>query len=186
MTPEEQFDAAAASALRDREDLVRFLEGVSEAGARFQPPGGEWSIAEGAEHILLTEPWVREFMGEALRKAGESGEWDTAPDKPVKMTYEALRRREQGRVEAPAHLLPRGGRGFAEMRDSLLPDRRASLDLLLPHRSRNLSRLVIPSASYGDLHFYDRIHYLGIHDYLHREQMERVLRAPGFPAAGPP
>ena len=73
MTPEEMFDQAFVSAMQDRRDLVRFLEGVSEAQAQWRPPDGEWSIVEGLEHIMLTEEWFRARLLTILREAETSG-----------------------------------------------------------------------------------------------------------------
>jgi hypothetical protein len=51
MTPEEQFDHVFASAMQDRQALLRFLDGVTAIQARWHPPDGAWSILEGLEHI---------------------------------------------------------------------------------------------------------------------------------------
>jgi hypothetical protein len=120
MTPEEMFDRVFASAMQDRRDLIRFLDGVSEEQARWRPPDGEWSILEGLEHIMLTEESVRTRLLNALREAEGSGNWDTAPPNPAKMSAEALRRREQGFVPAPEELLPRGGPQSARVPPSAL------------------------------------------------------------------
>ncbi len=181
MTLEEMFDQAFATAVQDRRDLIRFLEGVSETQARWKPPDGEWSILEGLEHIMLTEERFRTLMLKTLREAEASGRWDNAPPRPVKMSLETLRRREQGFVPAPEELLPRGAGRFAQMIQELIPARQATREAFLPYRSRDLSRLVPPPGRYGDLNLYERIAYSGIHDALHREQMERVTRQPGFP-----
>ncbi len=181
MTPEEKFDAAAESAVRDRRELIRFLEGISDEQAAWRPVGGEWSVAEGTEHILITDAWVRKTMPEFLREAEKTGSWDTAPENPRKLSAEQLRRREQGRVEAPDHLLPKGERPLSETTPLLLPSREETNKALLPFRSYELERLVPPNSRYGDQNVYDRILYTGIHDALHQEQMERVTRTTGYP-----
>jgi hypothetical protein len=182
MTPEALFDRAFASAMQDRRDLVQFLDGVGEAQARWCPPDGEWSILEGLEHIMLTEELFRTRIRTLLREAEASGNWVTASANPVKMTAEALRRREQGFVAAPEELIPCHDRDFTAMKNALLSDRETFREVLLPYRSRDLRRLVFPHPRYGERNIYDVIEYAGIHDYLHREQMERVTRSPGYPA----
>ena len=62
MTPEEQFDRVFASAMQDRQALLRFLDDVTEIQARWHPPDGEWSILEGLEHIMLTEEFFRSHL----------------------------------------------------------------------------------------------------------------------------
>lgn len=184
MTPEAMFDRAFDSARQDRKDLVQFLAGVSEAQARWCPPDEEWSILEGLEHIMLTEAYFRRNILRTLEKAESSGIWDNTPAQPhEKMSAAALRRREQGFVAAPDQLEPRGERDFRAMQAALIADREASRDVLLPYRTRDLSRLIFPHPRYGDRNLYDVIEYSGIHDYLHREQMERVLHSPDCPAA---
>ncbi|MBI3129423.1 MAG: DinB family protein [Candidatus Tectomicrobia bacterium] len=101
LTPEQQFDAAFASAFEDRKELFRFLGGVTEEQARWKPPEGEWSVLEGLEHVLLTDAFFQSAMLEALKEAGASGRWDNSVPGAFKMTLEALRRREQGHVDAP-------------------------------------------------------------------------------------
>jgi uncharacterized damage-inducible protein DinB len=181
MTPEEMFDRAFASAVQDRKDLLRFLAGVSQEQARWRPPDGEWSILEGLEHIMLTEESFRVRLLKVLSQAEASGNWDTTPAHAVKMSAEALRRREQGFVPAPEDLIPRGERDFNDMRTALLPARETTREALLPYRAKDLSRLMLPHPRYGDRNLYDVIEYSGIHDYLHCEQMQRVTRSPGYP-----
>ncbi len=181
MTPEEKFDAAVESALRDRRELVRFLEGISDTQADWRPVDGEWSIAGGAEHILTTDAWSRKRLVEFIEKAEKTGNWDTAPENPKKLSGDQLRRREQGRVDAPEELLPKGSRPLSEMIPPLLPSREETINALLPFRARELERLVPPKSRYGDQNVYDRMFYMGIHDALHQEQMERVTRADGYP-----
>ena len=181
MTPEALFDQAFASAMRDRQNLNTFLAGISLTAAQWRPPDGEWSIAEGLEHIMLTEEFFRRRLLTLLQAAEASGNWDNASANPVKMSAAALRRREQGFVPAPEELEPHGKGNFTEMRQALVADKEASRAVLLPYRSRDLSRLVFPHPRYGERHLYDVIEYSGIHDALHQEQMERVTRHAGFP-----
>lgn len=180
MTPEEKFDAAIESAICDRRELVHFLEGFSDEQAAWHPPDGEWSIAEGAEHILLTDEWSRKRLTDFLQNAEKSGNWDTTPENPTKLTLNQLRRREQGRVEAPKELLPTGNRLLSQMLPRLLPSREETINALQPFRRFDLERLVPPNSRYGDQNVYDRIFYMGIHDALHQEQMDRVSKSTGF------
>ncbi len=184
MTPEEKFDAAIDSAMNDRRDLVEFLKNHTDAQAGWEPPGGEWSIAQGVEHIILTDRHARKNLVETLETAQKTGTWDNAPDNPQKLTSDQLRRREQGPVLTPDHLLPVEGRLLSKMIALLMPAREETNETLLPYRERELERLNPPVTRYGDLNVYDRMHYMGIHDALHKEQMERVTQASGFPSAG--
>ena len=161
MTPEEKFDAAVDSALRDRRELIRFLEGFSDAQAAWRPPNGEWSIAEGVEHILITDSWVRETLVEFLEKSEAAGNWDTAPKNPKKLSNDQLRRREQGRVDAPDHLLPKGDRPLSEM-DSLI--------------------LRILATPYAQLCEADRQRLIMLLSRQHRER--EAIRFPKFGASG--
>jgi hypothetical protein len=184
MTPEEMFDRAYDAAMQDRKGLIAFLDGITEAQARWRPPDGEWSILEGLEHVMLTETYMRNNLLRLLRDAEAHSAWDNAPENPIKMSAEALRRREQGFVGAPEELEPQGGRDFQEMRLQLLSDRETSQEALAAFRQRDLSRLVLSHPRYGQRHVYDVIEYSGIHDYLHCEQMQRVTRSPDYPATG--
>jgi hypothetical protein len=133
MTPEALFDQAFASAMQDRQNLSKFLEGISQEAARWRPPDGEWSIAEGLEHILLTEEFFRHRLLALLREAERSGNWHNASANPVKMSAAALRRREQGFVPAPEELVPHGHGNFYAMRQALLSDKEVSRTAILPY-----------------------------------------------------
>lgn len=184
MTPEEMFDEAFASAFNDRKNLLAFLEGVDTSHVHWRPPDGEWSLHENLEHILLTDAYYARFIEKRLAEAEESGSWDTAPESPQKMSREALRRREQGRVPAPDFLIPKGEGDFGEMITRLTPNREAVHQMMLPYRGTDMSRYMHEHFRYGDLNIYDRIVYSGTHDYLHQDQMTRVLKAPGYPGSG--
>ncbi|MEK6712542.1 MAG: DinB family protein [Nitrospinota bacterium] len=182
MTPGQQFDQAAGIILQDRRNLIAFLGRFSEGQARWRPPGGEWSILEGLEHIMREEWSFRANFLDGLRGAGATGAWDNAPDPVVKLSWEAMRRREQGPSMAPAHLHPVGEGTWEGMRAALWPDRAATREVLLPYRPRDLGRLIVfMSKRLGHLNGYDRIVYCGIHDFLHQDQMARAARQPGFP-----
>jgi hypothetical protein len=181
MTPVEQFDRAIAGAIQDRKNLVRFLNGISDTQAQWQPPDGEWSILAGLEHIMLTEELFRSRLLDILHSAETSGKWDNASSNPVKMSADALRRREQGFVPAPDDLIPSGKGDFSTLRAALIADREALCEALRPYRDRDLSRLVFSHPVYGERNLYDVIEYAGIHDALHCEQMERVTRHPTYP-----
>ena len=183
MSPAEMFDEAFRSAFEDRRSLVAFLEGIDPSHVDWRPPDGEWSLRENLEHIVLTDNYLARFFEKRLAEAVESGAWDTAPENPQKMSREALRRREQGVVPAPDFLLPRGEGEFGEMTATLLPKREALHRAMLPHRNTDMSRCVHAHFRYGDLNIYDRIVYSGTHDYLHQDQMTRVIRAPGYPGS---
>ena len=181
MTPEEKFEAALASARDDRRALIDYLERFSDSQARWEPPDGEWSIAQGAEHILLTDEFALKALAGILAEAERGGVWNNAPENPKKLSSDQLRRREQGVVPSPDHLLPKEGHPLSGMLPRFMSSREETRAALTPYRSRDLEHLLLPSANYGDLNVYDRMHYMGIHDALHMEQMERVTKAAGFP-----
>lgn len=182
MTPEEKFDAAVKSAVRDREALIDFLANYTDAQASWEPPDGEWSIAQGVEHILLTDAYAREGLLKTLGEAENTDVWDNSPEHPEKLSSDQLRRREQGAVPSPDHLLPKENRLLSEMIPHLMPSREESNAALSPYRGRELEKLIPPVRRYGEMNVYDRMFYMGIHDALHMEQMERVTKANGFPA----
>ena len=69
------------------------------------------------------------------------------------------------------------------MMPNLMPSREETDTVLRPYRSKNLVSLIPPIKRYGDLNVYDRMAYMGIHDALHKEQMDRVTKARNFPQA---
>ena len=180
ISPEDKFDEAIETAMRDRRNLIEYLGGFNDTEAGWEPENGEWSIAHGAEHILLTDKFARTNMLKTLEEAERTGVWENAPEVPKKITSEQLRRGEQGPVPAPDNLLPVEGKPLSEMIPLLFPSREETAAALQPYRSRELERLLPPPTRYGELNVYDRMTYMGIHDALHQEQMERVTREPGF------
>ena len=92
---------------------------------------------------MLTEEFFRRHVLTILREAEARNTWDNAPANPVKMSAEALRRRE-GFVAAPDVLLPRGERNFQTMRQALLTERQATREAVWGYRTRDLSQLLSP------------------------------------------
>ncbi len=184
MAPEKMFDEAFDSAFKDRRNLIAFLEGIDTTYVHWRPPDGEWSLHENLEHILLTDAYYERFIEKRLAEAVEAGSWDTAPENPKKISREALRRREQGQVPAPDFLLPKGEGDFQEMITKLMPNREAVHRIMLPYRGIDMSRYTHEHFRYGDLNIYDRIAYSGTHDFLHQDQMTRVLKAQGDTGSG--
>jgi len=177
MKPTEQLDKAFESALRDRENFIKFVKEFTYEQASWKPPDSEWSIMENIEHTLLVDVFFRETAMETLNHAKKIGNWITELENNDKMTLEALRNREQGFVHSPDFLLPKGRNDVKQMIKELYPSKMAIHESFILFRSKDLS-LLIPkpyNLTYGPLNMYERIYYSGIHDYLHQEQMERVI-----------
>lgn len=182
MIPTEQFDKAFESAFKDRENFIKYVKNFSEEQAFWIPPDNEWSIIEGIEHTLLVDVFFRKSALEVLEKAKKEGKWITELENKEKMSLEALRNREQGFVESPESLLPKGRNDLQQMIRELYPSKMAIHESLISYRTLDLSLLIpSPRPKYGALNIYERIYYSGIHDFLHQEQMIRATQNQSFP-----
>jgi len=131
-------DFALSSLHASRKAFLDSIAGLSEAQWKFKPAPDRWSVAETAEHIVLTEQGLLDYGKKVLASpAVEERKVDRSVDQAIlkRMTDRSQKRKN------PAELTPTGrfatpddaARAFKESRDRALDYARTTQDDLRSH-----------------------------------------------------
>jgi hypothetical protein len=180
--------AAEAGAAADRKALLDHLEktsqkfqasvkGLSEAQWNFKAGPDRWSIAECAEHIAVSEDFIRGLVEQNLASPARAPQADaTALDAKV---LAMITNRTQ-KAEAPAPVRPKaqfaGGPGA--VRHFL--DSRAKTVALVKSRD-DMRKHVSKHPVFIELDAHQWTLFLSGHTERHTLQIEEVKQQPGYP-----
>lgn len=179
---------AAASNTEDAEAIVRHLNaakenflssvaGLSEAQLKFKPAADRWSIAEIAEHIVLSETFLHEVVANMLKSPATPDKKSAVPDAAVLQNAADRTNRLQTRDS----LVPTGRWGTLKQTLKEFDAARArTLALVKAQRSELRSHF----AKFGPLELdaHQWLLSLAGHSERHTAQINEVKAAKNFPA----
>lgn len=166
-----------------RDGVIAAIEGLTEAQAQFRPGEGEWSVAEIAEHLYLTE-----FSGVSMMWAAVDGVRAGVPwrgDRPHRGKHieEIIAETWRPREKAASVTTPRIGGPIPFWASSLRSLRPVLADLGEGLGSVPLADVVFPHFLSGPLDARQRLEFLRFHIERHLLQVRRVETSPGFPVS---
>ena len=161
---------------------------LSEAQGRWRPGPGRWSVAECLIHLAATARLYQPRLDQAattVRSREREARGEFAPGWVGRRVVASMEPKAGSRMRAPASLVPPAdvtladaGRAFVEAQralDATLVET-AGLDL----GSATLGSPVMPLLR---LSLGTALALLAAHERRHLAQAQRVVQAPGFPAA---
>lgn len=181
--------APTAAALRPvyagQEARASVLRGLSDKQLRWRPPDGGWSVGQVLEHLVLThEPYMARLRaaldeGRDLARAGRARPWKpTVIGGFITRSMASPRKVKTGRKFDPG---PDVGPGSA---DRFLATVRALTELVEASEGADLRvRFTLPVMPLVRPNVGDALQLLAAHGNRHLDQIDRVMAAPGFPAA---
>jgi hypothetical protein len=164
---------------RRREVFLSTLRSRTEAERRFRPAGGAWSMLHVAEHLVLAEE--RSLLG--VLKGPPAGTRATALAR-IRMAAVRFVMATDIRVKVPVPaVIPQGVVALDELEARWEAARHglaAAFDPITPADAR-AARFRHPIAGWVTAR--EGLGFLASHIRHHTAQLERIRRAPGFPAA---
>jgi hypothetical protein len=160
-----------------RAEVLREVDGLTQAQADWRPSAGDWSIGEILHHLTLAEVATGKLTSKLLREGGAAA----GPFPPDLAAFAPLPPWPPGPREAPAVVRPEAGHAL----DRLLADLRAARE-----RSRqSIERLAgvdprgltWPHFALGELDLGQWWTLQAQHDRDHVQQLRRIKASPGFP-----
>jgi hypothetical protein len=161
-----------------RAQVLKEVEGLSQAQADWRTSEKDWSVGEIVHHLTLAEVGTGKVTSKVLKDAGEA-----VKPFPADLTgFTPPATPAGGRAEAPQGVWPERGRPVAE----LLAEMKAARE-----RSQSIERLggvdprplTFPHPRLGPLDLAQWWMLQAWHDGVHLEQLRAVKTAPGFPTA---
>lgn len=173
-------DYAMSQLHATRKGFLDAIADVSEDQWNFKPAADRWSIAQAAEHIVLSEDMLFNLATKRLMGT------PAAPEKrsTIKVTDEELFRATTDRSQkanAPKELEPAGKfKSKAELISAFKRDRDRTISYV-EKTADELRDHIAPHPAYGALDAYQWLVLLAAHSARHTDQILEVKAAPNYP-----
>ncbi len=169
-------DFALSQLHATRKMFVDTVSGLSAAQWKYKTADDRWSIAEVAQHIVLSEDFMMEYLKKELAKPASAPKFRRADDERLYAKWMDRSRK----VDAPAELKPQGklpspseaAREFSAKRDRTLDYVRTTQDDLRSH---------IAGSGENESDTYQWVLGFAAHTERHMAQIREVMASPGFP-----
>jgi len=166
-----------------RESQAQFLElvrDVGEAGWNYKPGPDRWSVAEVAEHILLTEGSLFGRAEQALA-APPNPDWESKTAGKTEFIERVMPDRSR-KAQAPESVQPRSGLSRAEVLRRFQEARARTIAFVekidRPVKAHTAEH---PFPVFGTLNAHQWLIYIPLHNSRHNQQIEEVKASAGFP-----
>ena len=186
----------AAFSEEERAELLRILdesaaqfieriEATSEEQWTWRAREGRWSVAECAEHILLSEKALLDTAKQALDlpATDDWGERIQGKEQLLRQVMPNRRPQGQGGATAPQEIVPSGDLGKAETLERFAAQR-AEVRQFVEQLQGDVRAHIVehPFPFFGDLSAYEWTLYIPLHTVRHTRQLIEVQEDPGYPS----
>lgn len=174
--------AKAIKMLHDSQnELMGYIEKLTDAQWNFRPAPFKWTVGETAEHIALAEGLLYGAMERALA-APINPDWETKTTGKDAVLDNVLAARK-GKANAPEPIQPlKRKMTRAEIMTMLKDGRAKSLKFIettdLPLKAHTLDH---PFPIFGTLSAYQWFVYIPAHNLRHNKQIAEIMSNPNFP-----
>ena len=163
---------------KTRQFLLDEVAGLSEAQANFKPAEDRWSIAECAEHITLSEDFLRGAVGQAMQAPAAPERKEELKGKEDQVLQFVTDRSQK--FQAPEPLRPTGRWDSLEaIIEVFKASRKKTLDYA--HSTPEDLRSHIVAFPTGDMDAYQFLLFLSGHTERHTLQIQEVKAHAAFP-----
>lgn len=160
-----------------RAEVLKEVEGLSQAQSEWRPSESDWSVGEIIHHLTLAEIATGKLTSKLLKEAGPG-----LPPFPADLTgFASLPAWPPGPAEAPPVVRPEKGHPHAQLLTDLKATRERSHQSLERLATTDPRRLKWRHFALGDLDLAQWWLLQARHDADHLQQLRRVKASPGFP-----
>jgi hypothetical protein len=167
-----------------KESQKEFLQAVSSLSDeqwKWKPAPARWSVAECAEHIVLSEGALFGKAQEALKNPPDP-DWEIKTKGKTEIILDVMAARK-GRAQAPEEIVPAGKMSRAEIMAKFAEVRARTLKAVETLDAPLKAHLAPhPFPIFNPLNAYQWLLYIPLHNMRHDKQIEEVKATAGFPA----
>ena len=171
-------DAGVKYLEETRKNFIDSIKNVSDAQWTFKAGPDRWSIAETAEHIIVSERFMMQLVQEKILKGPKAGA-DAAriPDqKVIAVITDRSQKAKAPEVLTPTHRYPSREALIKEFEKS----RQATIDFVKT-TPEDLRAWISPHPAMKDLDAYQWVLLTSAHSARHTAQIAEVMTATGYP-----
>ncbi|KGP91167.1 hypothetical protein N780_07970 [Pontibacillus chungwhensis BH030062] len=150
-----------------RQQVLDYLNSLSDEQASQKPDENTWSVLEVAEHLYLMEGFIIQKIDKTIR----GGERVETTKKPIHHTPD-----RSHKVDAPEGLKPKGDfKTIQDALEGLKRSREATLFLLHNKEEDTLQNYSFPHPVFGEMSLEQWAEFIGWHEIRHLEQMKEAV-----------
>jgi uncharacterized damage-inducible protein DinB len=162
-------------------EFLGAIEGVSAAQWKWKPGPDRWSVGETAEHIVIAEALLLNFVQRALAASPNSA-WEEQTKGKTEIIVHFMPLRAE-KVKAPEVVTPREGLTQTQVRERFERQRLAivqfATETQLPLKEHTMNH---PFPIFGTLNAYQWFICGPLHTLRHGQQIAEVKATPGYPS----
>jgi len=164
-----------------RADVLKEVEGLSQAQADWKPGERDWSVGEIVHHLTIAEVATGKLTTKLTREAEAAGTLKPFPADLRELRPIAVD--SARRAEAPPVVWPERGKPIATLLADMKAVRERSRQSIDKLGSVDPRPLVFKHFALGDLDLAQWWRLQANHDATHLQQIRDVKASPGFPRA---
>lgn len=162
-----------------RAQVLKEVDGLSQAQADWRPSDTDWSAGEIVHHLTLAEIGTGKVTSKVLKDAG-----DTVKPFPADLKgFTPIVTPAGGRADAPQGVWPERGKPFAQLVAEMKAARERSRQSIERLGAVDPRPLTFSHPRLGALDLAQWWMLQAWHDGVHLDQLRAVKAAPGFPKA---
>ena len=161
-----------------RADILKEVEGCSQAQADWRPGQADWSAGEIIHHLLLAEVGTGKLTSKLLKDAGSG----VAPYPEGLSALRPLPSLPAGPTEAPPATRPEREHPIGQLLTDFKAARERSRQSIERMGAVDFRRLTWTHAAFGEMDLSQWWQLQAWHDADHLRQLRTLKATPGFPA----
>jgi hypothetical protein len=162
-----------------RAEVLREVEGLSQAQADWKPGAKDWSVGEIVHHLTIAEIATGKLTTKLTREAAAGGAPAIFPHDLAE--FSALPSGPEGPAEAPPVVWPEHGKPIPELIAAMKATRARSRESIEKLATVDPRALVFKHFRLGPLDLAQWWLLQAQHDGTHLAQIREVKASPGFP-----
>jgi hypothetical protein len=163
-----------------RQEFLAAIDGVSEEQWKWKPAPERWSVGETAEHIVLAEAMLFNFVEQAVNSPANP-DWEEQTKGKTEFIERVMAPR-LGKAQAPEPIVPTGKLTQAEVKVRFEKQREKIVKFASETQVALKEHTAVhPFPVFGTLNAYQWLIYVPLHTMRHDKQIAEVKATQGYP-----
>ena len=160
---------------KTRSKLISTAENLTEEQKKARENEQGWTAPEIIEHLGIVESGLVGMFEKLLSEAESAGLKSDGTLNPPISFLEIAKAAKDKKFDAPKHVVPQATQSVAESLIKLQENRNKLSELRPRIEVTDLSNSMFPHPAFGNLNLYQWLAFIGLHEYRHLMQIERIL-----------
>jgi hypothetical protein len=157
----------------EREQLVTYVNTLSDSVSQHRPAPAQWSVADTLEHLALLEDSVGRLVSTLIKQARTEGDVQDVEMSSIMGTLDQYNvEGTETKLVAPERVRPSGAASVSASLQRLTDSREHLLNAVRSASGLDLTRVSAPHPFFGPINAYQWLVLIGRHELRHLKQMK--------------